>query len=137
MRVCYSIAYPRTRRGRSFAASPRFDGPWNSDCLRHHVALRNVRKDQSPDLRSLLLYDAARSGCQERRTGHCGEGAVDYNWDFGLDSQRTNVTQSVRIQLVHSIGVVTSWAHADSGEASSLIYGSFYEAGHNTCFSIF
>jgi hypothetical protein len=51
-----------------------------------------------------------------------------------VDSLRTDVTQSVRIRLEHSIGVVASFSHSDSGEGAFLIYGSFYEAGDNTCF---
>lgn len=61
-------------------------------------------------------------------------GGFYFNWDFGLNTLRTDVSQSVRIELRHSIGVITSFAHADSGEFSALIYGSFFQSGFNTCF---
>ncbi len=57
-----------------------------------------------------------------------------YNYDFGLDSQITQVSQSVRTQLKLGIGVVTSWSHVDGGEFSYLIFGSFSQTGTNTCF---
>lgn len=62
-------------------------------------------------------------------------GGSYYNWDFGFDSEYTFVTQNVRIQLRHGIGVVTSYQHNDDGEGASLIFGSFYESGGNTCFN--
>lgn len=77
---------------------------------------------------SCAFFDARTFGVDYNSTGSY------YNWDFGLDSLRTDVTQSVRIRLEHSIGVVASFSHTDSGEWSYLIYGSFYEAGDNTCF---
>jgi hypothetical protein len=80
---------------------------------------------------SCNTFDALTVGVDRNTVGSY------YNWDFMLDNLQTNVTQSVRIRLVHSIGVVTSWAHSDSGEWSTLIYGSFYEQGSNTCFSNF
>lgn len=56
-----------------------------------------------------------------------------HNWDFGSNSQRTDVTQTVRIEL-GGVGVSTSFTHIDSGEFSSLLHGAFSQSGTNTCF---
>lgn len=61
-------------------------------------------------------------------------GGTYFNWDFGLNTLRTDVGQTVRIHLQHSIGVITSWSHTDGGEFAALIFGSFYQSGFNTCF---
>lgn len=57
-----------------------------------------------------------------------------YNYDFGLNSLMTTVSQYVRIRLAGYLGVVTSWNHTDGGEFSYLIFGSFQQSGQNTCF---
>lgn len=57
-----------------------------------------------------------------------------YNYDFGLNSLITTVSQNIRIRLQGSIGVVTSWNHTDGGEFSYLIFGSYQQSGQNTCF---
>ena len=79
---------------------------------------------------SCSYYDALSTGVDYNAIGNY------YNWDFLLPNLRTDVTQSVRIRLVHGTGVAVSFSHVDSGEASSLIYGSYYQTGTNTCFSI-
>lgn len=70
-----------------------------------------------------------------------GEGFFDLtafgnyiNWDFGLNSYSTRVSQWARVQLKTFTGVVATWGHNDSGEGSWLIFGSFTQSGQNTCF---
>jgi hypothetical protein len=55
-----------------------------------------------------------------------------YNYDFGLPSLITNVTQNVRIRLINGISI--TFSHNDSGEFSSLLFGVYWQQGHNTCF---
>lgn len=57
-----------------------------------------------------------------------------FNDDFGLNSLRTWVSQSLTLELIPLLGVSWSFSHSDSGEGSLLIFGSFSTAGSNTCF---
>lgn len=57
-----------------------------------------------------------------------------YNFDFGLPNEGTDVTQTVRIQVSESGGVFYDWSHADWGDFSWIIYGSFAQSGFDSCF---
>lgn len=56
-----------------------------------------------------------------------------YNYDFMNPSLRTDVYQAVTIDF-NSGYVSFTFNHSDSGEGSSLIYGSYYHSEFNTCF---
>jgi hypothetical protein len=53
-----------------------------------------------------------------------------YNWDFLDDNKSTWVTQFLNVRLSHSLGVIATFDHHDSGEAHQLIYGSAWQSGY-------